>query len=360
MLYGLLDDSMNIFGGGVADSLLTPDQSKMLQNQAMKQAGLTAALSYFAQPKNRNAGSPFPYLAQAGLQGLGAGQNIYNMGLSSVLRDKTLTAALGKQSNSPFAKVDPTKIDFSKTTSEDIKNYQATQDPTHLKFVADKPEMPSYLGKAELAETELIDTSKNLATETDQFMKQFMDGTIPTGFYEKAFLRKMQGAGSKFLSDDQKQQLADLNRYENFKTRLVNESLRLNKGVQTEGDAQRAANEFQAADTYESQMSAMAELRQINARGMQQRADRLNLARKSAGLESIDYGANIDYQPLQLPESTKSIDIVKNIPNNVFMNEQFPVVKLPQNDELAESIFKRIPIGGYFMDADGRVLRRDK
>jgi len=133
MLYGLLDDDFNLFGGGIANSLLTPDQASQLKNQALKTAGLTTALSYLAQPKNRNVGSVIPYAAQAGLQGFGAGQNMYNMGLGSVLRNKTLQAALGSKID-PFSKVDLKDIDRSRTTPEDISYARTTGDISKLKF----------------------------------------------------------------------------------------------------------------------------------------------------------------------------------------------------------------------------------
>lgn len=134
---GLLNN-FQLFGGGMG-GLLDDETNKALQNQALKSAGLTTALSYFAQPKNRNVGSVVPYLAQAGLTGYTTGQQVYGQGLGNVLRNRTLQAALGKQANSPFAKVDPTKIDYSKTTSEDIKQYQETQNPTFLKFKEEAP-----------------------------------------------------------------------------------------------------------------------------------------------------------------------------------------------------------------------------
>ena len=51
-----------------------------------------------------------------------------------------------------------------------------------------------------------------------------------------------------------------------FKTRLVNESLRLNKGVQTEGDAQRTAKELGDAKTEATAFAAVQELLVINER----------------------------------------------------------------------------------------------
>lgn len=63
-------------------------------------------------------------------------------------------------------------------------------------------------------------------------------------------------------------------RFERFRTRLINESLRLNAGVQTEGDAQRAAQELGDARTTAAAYAAIADLLRINqrARGLRARA----------------------------------------------------------------------------------------
>jgi hypothetical protein len=72
--------------------------------------------------------------------------------------------------------------------------------------------------------------------------------------------------------------------FERFKTRLVNTSLRLNKGVQTEGDAQRAAKELGDARTEATAYAAIQELLKINQRAranrvaaIQRRRDRFRL-----------------------------------------------------------------------------------
>lgn len=349
---GLLGD-LDIFGGGIGGSLLTPEQNELLRDQSMKTTGTTALLSYFAQPKNKNAGSAVPYLAQAGLTGYGAGQNVYNRGISSFLRDKTLTAALGKQSNSPFAKVDATKIDYSQTTPEDIAKYQETQNPSFLKFKPDSGDgMPSYLGKIEFEELDKIRISKNIADQTSKYIDMFAQGQIPVGPIDKALTK----IGGKFGVGEE--DLVNLKDFERFKTNLRNESLRLNKGVQTEGDAQRALEEFDAANTVEDQIAAMAELRQINARGARHRAENLNLARESANQPYKDYGVDINYQPTQLPNDANAIKIIERLPYKVKMNADFPAIKLPSNDELADKIVDRLPIGAYYVGSDGRTYKK--
>lgn len=54
--------------------------------------------------------------------------------------------------------------------------------------------------------------------------------------------------------------------FDRFTTRYINDSLQLNKGVQTEGDAQRAAAELGGAWSTEAAYAALVELAQINER----------------------------------------------------------------------------------------------
>jgi hypothetical protein len=71
-------------------------------------------------------------------------------------------------------------------------------------------------------------------------------------------------------------------------TRFVNESLRLNKGVQTEGDAQRAANEVQAAfskGSTSSMRKALEELKKVNERAATNRKAQIDRRRSSQGVE---------------------------------------------------------------------------
>ena len=72
--------------------------------------------------------------------------------------------------------------------------------------------------------------------------------------------------------------------FDRFKTRLVNESLRLNKGVQTEGDAQRAARELGSAKTEATAYAAVQELLRINERARANKAASIQRRRDRFGV----------------------------------------------------------------------------
>jgi len=74
-----------------------------------------------------------------------------------------------------------------------------------------------------------------------------------------------------------------INEWEADKTKLVNESLRLNKGVQTEGDAQRAVAELMGANDGATASRALRRLAELNARAVE-------LQQRKAGLINENYG----------------------------------------------------------------------
>jgi len=97
-LGGLLGD-LGDYGFGVPKNtggLLTDAEREAINKRALISGGLNAALTYFATPKNLNAGSIVPYLGKAGLAGFGASQNTVDQALNTVYRNKILA---GKDDN---------------------------------------------------------------------------------------------------------------------------------------------------------------------------------------------------------------------------------------------------------------------
>lgn len=74
-----------------------------------------------------------------------------------------------------------------------------------------------------------------------------------------------------------------LNEWKSDLTKIVNESLRLNKGVQTEGDAQRAAEELMSASDQKTVAAALKRLAGFNRRAVE-------LQQRKQGLINSNYG----------------------------------------------------------------------
>ena len=81
-------------------------------------------------------------------------------------------------------------------------------------------------------------------------------------------------------------------------TRIVNESLRLNKGVQTEGDAQRAVQELMAANDQKTAARALQRLAELNQRAVK-------LQRQKAALIRRNYGQDENGDPVGAPQQAQ-------------------------------------------------------
>ena len=84
--------------------------------------------------------------------------------------------------------------------------------------------------------------------------------------------------------------------------KVINESLRLNKGVQTEGDSQRAAKELGDANTEALAYSAIKELQEINKR-----------ARANAVSSIARRRDNLGFDPVPVPQAPQAPKITWRI-----------------------------------------------
>lgn len=98
------------------------------------------------------------------------------------------------------------------------------------------------------------------------------------------------------LGDDESKNYAS---FRSSLEKMRNDSLRLNKGVQTEGDAQRAWNELFANINDEGVVKQrLAEIQQINDRGSAIKTDLLNQIRDDYGRDRIDTSKYFNQVPV--------------------------------------------------------------
>jgi hypothetical protein len=158
--------------------------------------------------------------------------------------------------------------------------------------------LPADARKAEEADFEAITAIDNLMQDISGIIGDFgydpatkeFTGPLdigPSGFLKGAF--GSMGVGGQGAIDTAKAR----DEFERFKTRLVNTSLRLNKGVQTEGDAQRAAKELGDARTEATAYAAIQELLRINQRARDNRSAAIARRRERFKLD-----------PVEVPEGT--------------------------------------------------------
>jgi hypothetical protein len=159
------------------------------------------------------------------------------------------------------------------------------QDQLKQEEKANKPLRPD-LAKDEEADYLNASAARNLAIEANDYVNSIKAGNIKFGLKDRASI----AARSAFGSNDP--DVVARNDFERFKTRLVNESLRLNKGTQTEGDAQRSIKELQGAESEVDAAKAINTLAELNAR-------KVSDAQKAIERRRINAGAKLPEVPIE-------------------------------------------------------------
>ena len=170
--------------------------------------------------------------------------------------------------------------------------------------------LPSYLAKAEDEDYTAARAASDLATDAYSYINRIKQGEIAFGLKEKASIRARQLVGSNAPD------VIARENYDKFITNLVNESLRLNKGTQTEGDAIRAAKELQSSESAEAAASAMRRLVEINTRRAKNAAEEVVRRRKNANFPEPT-------TPVQVPQF--DVQILNNAEYESFLkNPKYP------------------------------------
>ena len=156
----------------------------------------------------------------------------------------------------------------------------ATGRPVSYAAPSTQKPLPSTIQKAEDADYEEGQAAANLANDANRYLNSIKSGAIPFGLKARAFV------GASNLVGSENPEVIARNDFERFKTQLVNESLRLNKGTQTEGDAVRAAKELQGAESAADAGKAIQVLRDLNARKAKDSQSSIIRRRSNAKLEA--------------------------------------------------------------------------
>jgi hypothetical protein len=170
--------------------------------------------------------------------------------------------------------------------------------------------LPSYLAKEEEADFSAASAATNIATDAYGYINRIKTGEIKFGVKDKASIRARQLAGSGAPDVVAREE------YDRFVENLVNESLRLNKGTQTEGDAVREAKALKSSESKEAAASAMKRLIEINTRRAEGAASSVEKRRANAGFPSAP-------QPIAIPKF--DVQIITPAEYNSFLkNPKFP------------------------------------
>jgi len=166
--------------------------------------------------------------------------------------------------------------------------------------------LPSYLAKDEAADYETAQAATNIAFDANNYINKIKAGDVKFGLKEKASIRARQLFGS---SDPDVVARED---YDKFIRTLVNESLRLNKGTQTEGDATRVAKELESSESPQAAASAMRRLVDINLRRTQDAAKSVVTRRTNQGFPEPPRPIEVPKFDLQIISPTEERSFLAN------------------------------------------------
>ncbi|CAE6836496.1 hypothetical protein [Xanthomonas arboricola] len=158
--------------------------------------------------------------------------------------------------------------------------------PADKPTVSEKP-MPPGAMKQVFDLQDQLQGSENVMTMTQKHLQRLEAGQLDVrpGAAAEGWMRNKAG-----LSDANSRNLAE---WDADRTEMVNESLRLNKGVQTEGDAARAIKGLMEASDAKSLKQSMARLQAVNQRA-------IALRQQQIGTLYRNYGRGPDGEPLDV------------------------------------------------------------
>jgi hypothetical protein len=166
--------------------------------------------------------------------------------------------------------------------------------------------LPSYLAKDEEADYGTATAATNLASDANNFIGRIKSGDIKFGLKDRASIRTRQAFGS---NDPDVLARED---YDKFLKVLTNESLRLNKGTQTEGDAVRAAKELESSESPQAAAAAMRRLVDINVRRTQNASDDVLRRRKNANFPEPERAIEVPKFDVQIIDNADYQRFLRN------------------------------------------------
>lgn len=146
--------------------------------------------------------------------------------------------------------------------------------------------LPTAALKELLGVEDAMAAAQNVSSMIKKHSQRMADGSLVVGPVDSIAAQFRTRLGMSNAND------VNLNEYRADLTKIVNESLRLNSGVQTEGDAQRAANELMDANDPATAARALRRLQEYNTRAIELQKRKMELVRRN-------YGQDANGQPAQ-------------------------------------------------------------
>lgn len=190
--------------------------------------------------------------------------------------------------------------------------------------------MPAAALKMQQEEMEAIGLASAIEKDLGAISQKLADGSLRLGPYENL---KSQGLNAAGLSSENSRNFAS---FRSTLEKLRNDSLRLNKGVQTEGDAQRAWNEILAnINDIPLVQQRLSEVQAINNRAIDLRKNNLNVIRNNYGAPPLDMRVYDNLKPAIAPGKQAAPVTVQN-----------------------DAQYNALPSGAVFTGPDGKQRRK--
>ena len=288
--------------GGLLGNLLADDLG------SAKGRGIMSAAASLLESGGAVKGMPAPTLGQA----LG---RAYNAGMGSFDAQKAAEDAKASQAitdrykqaqaaqmeasasrpilqdlgNGAFTRVvDPVTGESKIIENTDVKNYleeQAIKRQTKNVNLSDKQI------EAQTDELDNISATNDLLSDTDGFLDLIDSEMLEFGLLDSVGDATMPY--NPFMGEPADQEARNSAAFDRYISRLRNELLRMAKGVQTDGDAQRAIDEIVTAtesrDT-EAVRQALEDLRKVQKRTIDRYKAKVQNRRKAKNLGEYDFG----------------------------------------------------------------------
>lgn len=212
-----------------------------------------------------------------------------------------------------------------KLAASKAKLFDAQSGAFNAKAVATpsaKP-IPATALKMQQEELDEITAASGINDQSGKFLDQIDKKELTLGPVENLL---SQGKNFVGMSDQNSRNFAS---FKATLEKMRNDSLRLNKGVQTEGDAQRAWNELVANINDPAVVKQrLTEIQTLNDRAIELRKRNVNTIRGNYGHGELDMS---EYMPKGAPKASSSFD---SMPNPASMKN-----KTIRNDETGELYF---------------------
>jgi len=166
--------------------------------------------------------------------------------------------------------------------------------------------LPANLAKSEEDDFDLARDATNLATDSYNYINRVKLGEIKFSLKDRASIVARRAFGS----DDPDVKARD--EYDKFIQRLTNETLRLNKGVQTNFDYENALKEIKTSESPVIVANTLKKLYELNLRRVENASESISRRRENANFGPPQVGVSVPKFDVQIIDNKEYQSFLRN------------------------------------------------